>query len=369
MTQSTKTHIYVEGPFFINESLAHVNRNLISELQLIAPDQFAINPLEAAPLETVKQSWPQLQQLINRQLPSENKVVLRHLWPPFFLKPQNQKLILIQPWEFTGIPEAWVKPLTAHVDELWVPSLFVKNIFKNNGIPENKIEVIPNGYNPALFTPEGPLPRLPLKAKAIFLYVGGTIKRKGIDILLKAWENSFSASDDVLLIIKDMGKAGAYKNLNAAQDIAKFQQKENMAPLFYLDSDLTEDQMAQLYRLATCLVAPYRGEGFCLPALEAQACGTAVIATAGGPTDEFCSGFSQLAIESKLVNVDVSEPYVTEPKWFEPNGEHLGQLLKHVADNSDTIKDQALEQAADFKDHWTWQKSAEAAWHCLKKYV
>ena len=32
---------------------------------------------------------------------------------------------------------------------------------------------------------------------------------------------------------------------------------------------------------------PYRGEGFCLPALEAMACGVPVIVPEGGPTDDF----------------------------------------------------------------------------------
>ena len=44
-----------------------------------------------------------------------------------------------------------------------------------------------------------------------FLFVGGTIARKGIDILLDAYTSQFTADDDVCLVIKDFGTDSFYK--------------------------------------------------------------------------------------------------------------------------------------------------------------
>src|SRR5205823_141071 len=51
--------------------------------------------------------------------------------------------------------------------------------------------------------------------------------------------------------------------------------------------DFSAHQLAGICAAADCLVMPYRGEGFCLPALEAMACGVPVIVPEGGPTDDF----------------------------------------------------------------------------------
>jgi glycosyltransferase involved in cell wall biosynthesis len=45
--------------------------------------------------------------------------------------------------------------------------------------------------------------------------------------------------------------------------------------------------MCKLYNAADCYLSPYLAEGFNLPALESIACGTPVIVSKGGPTDDF----------------------------------------------------------------------------------
>jgi glycosyltransferase involved in cell wall biosynthesis len=45
--------------------------------------------------------------------------------------------------------------------------------------------------------------------------------------------------------------------------------------------------MAELFQAADVFVSPYKAEGFNMPALEAAACGTLVVATKGGATDDF----------------------------------------------------------------------------------
>ncbi len=102
------------------------------------------------------------------------------------------------------------------MDEVWVPSQFVRDTYITSGVPGEKVVVVPNGVNTDVFHPGkgreeirggeeySPLSTLhsPLYK---FLFVGGTIARKGIDVLLDAYDRAFTAQDAVVLIIKDFG--------------------------------------------------------------------------------------------------------------------------------------------------------------------
>ena len=99
-----------------------------------------------------------------------------------------------------------------------------------------KISVTPNGVD-AVFNPNGP------KAEGrYFLFVGNEKPHKNVDRLIAA-----AASIDMPLV-----RVGS----------ARF---------------VTSEELAALYRGAIALVMPSLDEGFGLPALEAMACGTAVI--------------------------------------------------------------------------------------------
>ena len=122
-----------------------------------------------------------------------------------------------------------------------------------------------------------------------FLFVGGTLPRKGFDLLLKAYRLVFSAADDVCLVVKDMGVGTFYRGQNATALIAQLRATPAAPEVEYLADELSEEEMAGLYRACDCVVQPYRGEGFCLPVAEAMACARPVIVTGFGPSLDYCS--------------------------------------------------------------------------------
>src|SRR5208337_558346 len=108
-------------------------------------------------------------------------VTVRHQWPPNFEPPAAGAWVMIQPWEYGGIPQEWVAPMRDQVDEVWVPSAWLKDCYVRSGIPQDQVVVVPNGVDGQVFRPDGQ--RFPLcTAKGCrFLFLGGTIPRKGID--------------------------------------------------------------------------------------------------------------------------------------------------------------------------------------------
>jgi glycosyltransferase involved in cell wall biosynthesis len=151
----------------------------------------------------------------------------------------------------------------------------------------NKVQIIPNGIDPTLFKPFGDIYPLKTQKKFKFLYVGGTIYRKGFDILLKAYLASFKNDDEVCLVVKDMGTNTFYKGQTLEEQIKQVKNVPHTPEIEYITDELTDEQMASLYRACDVFVSTYRGEGFSLPTLEAMASGLSVIVTRGGSTDDF----------------------------------------------------------------------------------
>jgi glycosyltransferase involved in cell wall biosynthesis len=272
-------------------------------------------------------------------LPHTADVEVRHHWPPDLRPAPSGRLALIQPWEFGAIPRDWLAPLRENVDELWVPSDFVRQMYLSAGLDPARVVTIPNGVDLDRFSPDGARFELDTEpAVTRFLYHGGLIWRKGHDVLLAAWREAFAGRDDVVLIIKDVGVSGVYRN-GEREGVRAYAGSGELPRVLLLDDELDTESLASLYRACDVLVAPYRGEGFAMPVLEAMACGVPVIATAGGPTDEFCppgAGWRINATRAQFPDdrVDALET-VGRPWVLEPDPVHLGALLREAAGDAD----------------------------------
>jgi glycosyltransferase involved in cell wall biosynthesis len=268
-------------------------------------------------------------------LPFSADVEVRHQWPPDLSPARAARLAVIQPWEFGAIPSDWLPGLEANVDELWVPSEYVRSMYVQAGLDPERVVVIPNGVDLERFSP-APEPRADRPdggAGTRFLFVGGLVGRKGPDILFDAFTTAFPGRDDVTLVVKDFGADGIYRDGDRAR--LRDHAAAGLLPRIELiDRTLTEDELAELYRSCDALVTPYRGEGFCMPALEAMACGLPVIATAGGPTDEFVPGDAGWRIASG--RRELPEPHIStlathgRPWMLEPSVDDLVRCLREA---------------------------------------
>jgi glycosyltransferase involved in cell wall biosynthesis len=268
---------------------------------------------------------------IDPPLPHPADVEIHHEWPPDFRVPPSGRLATIVPWEFGSIPQRWLPDIKRNVDELWVPSEFVRQMYVSSGVDPQRVHVIANGVDLDMFRPAAqvPTPSAPLR----FLYVGGITHRKGVDVLLSAWDRAFADRDDVVLVVKAAMAGGAYGGPN---DVLRQRAAEPRLPHIELvEDDLDTERLAELYRSCEVFVLPYRGEGFAMPVLEAMASGLAVITTAGGPTDEFCPEDAGWRIRSSRMPVPIEQLAGFEPEdepWMlEPDPDHLVELLLAAA--------------------------------------
>jgi glycosyltransferase involved in cell wall biosynthesis len=271
-------------------------------------------------------------------LPHPAAVEVRHHWPPDLRPAPSGALAAIVPWEFGAVPSEWVTSIEANVDELWVPSEYVRRMYIAGGVDAERVRVIPNGVDLELFDPRRETDGERTDPRTRFLFVGGLIWRKGPDVLLDAWRAAFAGRDDVVLIVKDFGADGVYRGADRAPFTA-YAASGELPAIELLQAELEPTELAALYRSCDVLVHPYRGEGFAMPVLEAMASGLPVIVTAGGPTDEFCPDEACWRIRSQRAEFPEErvDTFVTagRPWVLEPDARHLAELLDEAARDAD----------------------------------
>ena len=350
-----------EGSQFVHHSLALVNREIClrlidsgHELDIIPYEKDQFGP-EADP------RFGKIAGRVNGALSRRPDVHVRHQWPPDFTPPPEGHWVMIQPWEFGRLPEQWVGPMSALLDEIWVPSRHVLKTYVASGVPSDRVHVVPNGVNTDIFHPGlKPYP-LASRKRFKFLFLGGTLWRKGIDVLLEAFRTTFSKNDDVSLIVKDMGTDSFYQGQGAEGTIRAIRNDPAAPELVYMQEMLSDADMPRLLAACDCLVHPYRGEGFALPVLEAMACGLPVITTEGGSTDDFCPPDQVFLIPSVRRECNVKDMRLAGGAgWvLEPDLSALKAILGQVYEEAATARERALKFSEHIRRSYDWKNVAE----------
>jgi len=268
----------------------------------------------------------------------------------------------MQPWEYGSLPKAWL-PMLRRVDEVWAYSRSVRDCYLEAGVPPERVHVIPLGVDPEVFRPGLAPLALPPGPDVRFLFVGGTIFRKGIDLLLSAFARAFQPSDGVGLVIKDMGTKSFYRGQTAEASVAGL--RERGYPVEYIDRSLGEQEIAGLYAACDCLVHPFRGEGFALPVVEAMACGLPVIVTGAGPALDYASeetAFLIPAHRGQFAECRVGDLETIGRPWLsEPHPDALVEHLRRVAADPASARAKGQAASAWIRERFTWSRAAEAA--------
>lgn len=200
--------------------------------------------------------------------------------------------IVVQPWEAGTPPAEWAKTWEHPAFRLLItPSAHSERLFLEAFSElRGRTAVIPNGVDTPVFTPEGDTWKQHSQAYR-FLFVGGEIWRKGVDLAYEAWTKAFLPNEAVRFIVKAQGHDTFYKGQTIAAP-------PGAANLQRVTKDLSSAELASLYRTVDCVVVPSRHEGFGMVALEAMASGKPVIVTDTAPFTEFVPSGAALFVPS-----------------------------------------------------------------------
>lgn len=250
-------------------------------------------------------------------------------------------------WETSKIPDSWVRQAN-QMNGVFLPSTHNIGVFRNSGVTVPLMYIRPcllEPYRPP--SPQAAPPYIHALPPFRFLSVCSWIERKGIDVLLKAFWNEFTAADQVCLIIKTVG------NADVLHEVKRLKQEQRLphvpAPV-YIDLELrSELEMDALYRSSHAFVLASRGEGVGYPVLEAAMRGVPVITTGWGGHMDFLNEYNSYVIPYHLAPVKPQHyysGYQTDQLWAEPSGSELQRILRHVLSHDDeaALKGQIAKQ-------------------------
>jgi glycosyltransferase involved in cell wall biosynthesis len=349
IARATMRRLCVEGWRFLHHSYALVNQwQLLSllkrnDLSLTIRDAPCFQPdwTERKGLFTPEQER-QLESIPVLAPGETPDATLRISYPfDFSLEPKG-RTVLFATSEYKVIEERALKAppdieaLSRSDFVLVTPSRWSREGILGLGLRDERIVVVPHGVDCGTFRPsgEGKAAREAANLPGFtFANLSAMTTNKGIDLLLRAFAVVVEKHPGARLLLK--GSDDLYQSesflMRTIRGLPEGAASRLEGRIVYAGNAATMASIAIFYQLADAYVSPYRGEGFNLPVLEASACGTPVICTKGGSTDDFMNEDTARFIESRPGEV-VIRPGV---KGFglEPDLDHLIHLMLEVMED------------------------------------
>ena len=354
-TPKALRQVCIEGWRGVNHSIAMVNQHqllaLLDEpgLQLYHRDlPYFLKHWNAAQMPAGF-SAPDQARLAAVVSPPEGQAldcVLRVTSPFISRFEPGQKTLSFMVTECGLVPECFDVPapdlaaFTRDENRIVTPSAWSRDRLVEGGLDGERIVVVPHGVKADVFAPMAEPDRQQARrmlgvadGETLLLNVGVATWNKGLDLLLIAFARLRQRHGHVRLLLKDhrdLYRFGVERTLAEVQKAhPTLITDQVLGAISVLSTSLDQAQMRALYAAADAYVSPYRAEGFNLPVLEAMACGTPVVVTDGGATDDFCPPALSLRVASRAGRQDEAPNLIG--RFLVPEADALVDALAQVA--------------------------------------
>ena len=310
---------------------------------------------------------------------------------PDFLENNNHKIINIEFYGYEDVYDFTVDTyhnfaLSSGVfvhncaDQFWCPTEWQKQCTINQGYPEHRVKVVPEGVNGNIFCPSKETNPLLAKKKFYekysipyeaftFMIFGRWDYRKSTTEMIKAFIEKFKDEDNVILILSVDNPFSSDGLKTTEERLAHHKIPTDKIKVVHFPP---REDYVKFLQYGNVLLSCSRSEGWNLPLMEGIACGTPTIASNWGGHLEFADGISH------LVNV----PKELSPKqvfmlgdnfdygvWGEPDFDHFRDVMWNVYKNYHESKQNAVKRSKFVRELYTWDNAARKADGYIKELV
>ncbi|MBU2395751.1 MAG: glycosyltransferase [Gammaproteobacteria bacterium] len=339
-------NVNIQGAVFENTGFSIVTKNLAKALDIIGVN------VSLEPRVPHLAKFFKVEDRINKLINKDKNTVfefINHMGQEQLERLPASKAkykIAYFPWELSNIKNEWVDGLNKYADAVWCNSQFTSDIYKNAGIQEDKLFVLPNG----ICFPEVDRERDDDKTYK-FLCIGNLgDKRKNVETLIQSYLSEFNGDEDVELILKTQPGHIDSDPTELVEFLSR--SKTNAPKITIIHADYTDEALAQLMKNCDCFVTASHAEGFCHPILEATSMGMPVIAPMYGGYLEFAQNGKFFGVAVDISEATKSPVYYYNSRWSNVKFRELMRVMREVFVNK------IMPDGINYVPEHTWENTA-----------
>ena len=266
-------------------------------------------------------------------------------------------------WETTRYPDYFFDKLKEY-DQLWVPSEWQKQCNIEQGMPEDKIKVIPEAVDSNIFhpNPDVTLPEYD-DGRFKFVHFGRWDYRKSTKEIIEAFLEEFGEDEPIDLVLS-IDNRFAKDKLETTEN--RLKHYKLLDPRLKIKHFPSREEYVKYLQKGHVFLSCARAEGWNLPLIEAMACGTPSIYSNCSAQLQFARG-KGLPVKITGKKPAIMGEYSTfsqsdmTGEFYTPDYEDLKKVMRDAYKNYDRHKKQALKESKEIRDKFTWERAAKLA--------
>ena len=291
----------------------------------------------------------------------------------FPLRQQIPLLGFIIKWgifEAEVLPDHYIEYLSnSHL--IWVPSQWARQVLIAHGLEADKIDVVPEGVDPAVFHPFT-RDMMVKDDKFRFYMFGKKEERKGFSELLQGFKLAFDNDPAVQLCLKaDNFWSDQVKKTDKNAEVRQEVEQLGLTNVKPITGQLQSQQLSLIYSYCDAMAFPTRAEGWGLPLIEGIACGLPTITNFHSGQTEYLEPVKDKisCLDFKLEKIecpDFIDAWGEGGTWAVASPEAIAAAMTDMRENYQDWQEKARAASDRIRSEFSWDRAADKALDSLK---
>jgi len=281
---------------------------------------------------------------VSLRRPPEGGITLTVGWPIWGKRKalQNTRRWLYTMSESTRVSDKWVKLINTYYERVFVPCPPLVDIYRDSGVTV-QVDYVPLGVD----LDDIPFTERKLTKPFTWLTYSLGDSRKGVDLVLMAFNRLFGGNPDHRLLIKCRDNPNWLTGLSDPQ-------------ITLVTGELPNSGWHDLLAQAHAFVMPSRGEGWNMPAREATLAGLPTITTEWlGTWDANWWGMGLKVSALTECEFDEYEANAKGALWAEPDSNELDLWMQYITKDYTSAFQFAKLGRSYLLDNFRWRHTGE----------